>query len=78
MNGSNAVSISTVDTTSIMVPNLIVGAEYIFNVTAENNVGSSSIICGPILHIIGKTNIKIIIIMHTFRVTACTVFFLSL
>ena len=66
---SNAVSISSVDTTSIMVPNLVAGAEYIFNITAENNVGSSTIMCGPILHVIGKTKIKTIPCTQSFRVT---------
>ena len=50
----NTVSVSSVDSTSIVVPNLVTGAEYVFNVTAENSYGSSSIVCGPIPHLIGK------------------------
>ena len=57
-NGLNAVSIISVDTTSIVFPNLVTGTEYIFNVTAENSYGSSSITCGSTPHIIGKLNVK--------------------
>ena len=81
---SNAVSISGADTTSVMVPNLVASAEYMFNVTAGNSVGSSSIICGPILHVIGKTKtdsesklyfeftIKVVL-PHQFLVISCLV-----
>ena len=60
-NGSkqlNAVSNISVDTTLIMLPNLVTGAEYMFNVTAENSYGSSSITCGPTPHIIGEMKVK--------------------
>ena len=36
------------------VASFVTGAEYMFNVTAENSYGSSNIICGPIPHLIGK------------------------
>ena len=58
-NGSkqlNAVSNISVDTTSIMLPNLVTGAEYMF--TTENSYGSSSITCGPTPHIIGEMKVK--------------------
>jgi hypothetical protein len=53
----NTVSVMTrsIDSTSIVVPNLVTGAEYMFNITAENKYGSSSIVCGPTPHLIGKT-----------------------
>ena len=50
----NAILISNVDATSITVPNLAAGAEYVFNITAENRIGSSSILCGPTSHKIGE------------------------
>ena len=52
----NAVSNISVDTTSTMLPNLVIGAEYMFNVTGENSYGSSSITCGPTPHIIGDSD----------------------
>ena len=54
----NTVSISNVDTTSIVFQNFVTGVEYVFNITAENSYGSSSITCGPTPHIIGKMNVK--------------------
>ena len=53
----NDVSISSVNTTSVIVSKLIAGAEYTFNITVENNIGLSNIICGPTSHIIGEINI---------------------
>ena len=55
---NTVLSISNVDTTSVMIPNLVAGAEYMFIITAENSIGSSSITCGPTSHIIGKMKIK--------------------
>ena len=52
---SNAVSVSSVDTTSVEVAGLFAGFEYTFNITAENSNGSSSILCGPTLHVIGES-----------------------
>ena len=40
--------------TQINVPRLVAGRRYTFNITAENNVGSSYILCGPTLLNIGK------------------------
>ena len=54
----NTVSISNVDTTSIVFHNLVTGAEYVFNITVENSYGSSSFTCGLTPHIIGKMNVK--------------------
>ena len=36
----------SVDTTSVTIPDLKAGFEYIFNVTAVNSEGSSSTVCG--------------------------------
>ena len=52
----NTVSVNSVDSTSIVVPNLVTGAEYMFNIMAENSYGSSSVICGPTPHLIGKND----------------------
>ena len=43
------------NTTSIMVGTLMAGFRYTFNITAENSNGSSSILCGPTLHVIGES-----------------------
>ena len=53
-NNINDISVSNINTTSVIVSDLIAGAEYTFNITAENNIGSSSIICGPTSHVIGE------------------------
>ena len=65
---SNTVSISTVDATSITVPNLAAGAEYIFNITAENRIGLSSILCGPTFHKSGEIK-SIQTITHSYQMT---------
>ena len=54
----NPVPVSGVDTTSVEVDDLVAGFEYVFNTTAENSNGSSSILCGPIHHIVGKSEIS--------------------
>ena len=51
-NGSkqlNAVSNVSVDTTLMMLPNLVTGAEYMFNVTAETAMGHPASHVGPLL-----------------------------
>ena len=46
---------TNVNTTSIMVHNLVAGFEYTFNVTVvNNNIGSSSVLCGPTFLEIGE------------------------
>ena len=51
----NPVTISNIGATSVVVPNLEAGFEYVFDITAENSEGSMSILCGPILHLIGES-----------------------
>ena len=53
----NLVSFDDIDTStmSIEVPNLVAGFEYTFNITAVNSNGSSNILCGPVLHRVGKS-----------------------
>ena len=57
---TNPVSISGVDTTSVEVADLVAGFEYLFNTTAENSNGASSILCGPIHHIVGKSKLVVV------------------
>ena len=40
--------------TKVNVPRLVAGHRYTFNITAENDIGSSYILCGPILLSVGK------------------------
>ena len=54
----NPVSVSSVDTTSVEVADLVAGFKYLFNATAENSNGSSSILCGPIHHVVGESLIS--------------------
>ena len=42
------------DDVMVTVPDLVVGRQYIFTITAENMNGSSSTVCEPIDHIIGE------------------------
>jgi hypothetical protein len=48
------VSISSVDTTRITVPNLEAGFRYTFNVTSQNRVGSTSAFCGLVFNLPGS------------------------
>ena len=48
---STPIAVNQVDATSVEVPNLEVGFEYVFIITAMNAHGSSSIICGPTLYV---------------------------
>ena len=50
----NRVPISGIDTTSIEVSNLVTGFEYTFDITADNRIGSTSVLCGPTLHRVGE------------------------
>ena len=52
------VSISSVDTTRITVPNLEAGYRYNFNVTSQNTVGATSALCGLVIPASGKVYIR--------------------
>lgn len=45
--------LTEIDATSVKVYNLKLGSEYVFNISAQNNYGSTSIICGPSLYVTG-------------------------
>ena len=49
------VSISSVDITRIIVPNLEAGFRYTFNVTSQNRLGSTSTSCGLLIPIPGNS-----------------------
>ena len=40
---------------SINIPRLTAGTRYTFNITAVNDIGSSCVLCGPILLSIGES-----------------------
>ena len=42
------------DDVMVTVPDLVVGRQYTFTITAENMTGSSSTVCEPIDHMIGE------------------------
>ena len=42
------------DTTAVKVQDLKLGFEYVFNISARNNHGSTIILCGPILYVTGE------------------------
>ena len=48
------VNLQNINALSATISNLATGFRYSFNITAENSNGASSILCGPILHIIGQ------------------------
>ena len=48
------VTVPNVEATEVNVPNLVAGVMYTFNVTAENDIGSFDILCGPTFLTIGK------------------------
>ena len=39
---------------TLMVPNLIAGREYVFRVTASNDIGPASVDCLPVMHLVGE------------------------
>ena len=49
------VQVKTLNDTSVVVSGLMAGKLYTFNVTAANDIGSSSILCGPVGHTIGES-----------------------
>ena len=53
-NIASVVSVSCFDITSVMISDLVVGIEYTFDVTAENNYGSLNVQCGHTHHVIGE------------------------
>ena len=56
------VTVTATNVTSVVVPGLVAGFEYTFNLTAQNKNGSSSILCGPTLHRVGESKITILIL----------------
>ena len=48
------VPVQNVNVTSVEVRGLVAGFMYTFTVTAENSNGSSTVMCGSVLHAIGK------------------------
>ena len=48
------VPISGLDARSVNVSGLVAGFVYTFRITAENSNGSSSVLCTPTQHLIGK------------------------
>ena len=62
---------------SVEVPNLEAGFEYVFNVTARNNFGSSTVFCGPTLHVNGESAYHTNDNCNT-KVSACGNFLVSL
>ena len=55
IGASSRVVVSNVDASSVAVSNLEAGYGYVFNITAENGNGYSSILCGPTFHNTGKS-----------------------
>ena len=58
-DGSNNVNnleitLTETDATVVKVQDLKPGFEYVFNITANNNHGYSSILCGPVLYVTGE------------------------
>ena len=52
VGGPIVVSIDDTEATSFNVPRISTGVRYTFNITAENDIGASYIICGPhVLHV---------------------------
>ena len=48
------IDVPNIHATSVSVAGLTTGFKYTFNITTGNDYGTSSILCGPILHAIGK------------------------
>ena len=59
------VSISSVDTTRITVPNLEEGYRYTFNVTSQNIVGATSALCGVVIPTSGKVYIRKVMVIQS-------------
>ena len=51
------VPISGLDARSVNVSGLVAGFVYTFRITAENSNGSSSVLCTPTQHLIGKQHL---------------------
>ena len=48
------ITLAETDATSVNVSDLKPGFEYVFNITANNNHGYTSILCGPVLYVTGE------------------------
>ena len=48
------IMLTETNATAVKIPDLKLGFEYVFNISARNNHGSTSILCGPILYVEGK------------------------
>ena len=54
------IMLTETDATTVKVQDLKLGFEYVFNISARSNHGSTSILCGPILYVKGKyTNLSL-------------------
>ena len=49
------VEVRTLNDTSVVVSGLVAGRLYTFNVTAANDIGSSSSLCGPVRQTVGES-----------------------
>ena len=50
------ITVPNVEMTEVNVPSLVAGVMYTFNVTAENEMGFSYVLCGPTFLTIGKAS----------------------
>ena len=68
--------------TEVNVPRLVAGRRYTFNITAENDVGSSYILCGPTFLSIGKSSTHVLMqladSMSIYLVHVCQNYVISL
>ena len=48
------IMLTETNATAVKVQNLKVGFEYVFNISARNNHGSTNIFCGPVLYVTGE------------------------
>ena len=48
------ITLTETDATSVNVRHLKLGFEHVFNITAKNNHGYTSILCGPVLYVTGE------------------------
>ena len=53
-NSYVSVTVDSIEATSVGVPRLVAGIRYTFNITAENSIGSSHLMCGPYLLRVGN------------------------
>ena len=63
-NPIHVITFMNAQPTEINVPKLVAGRRYTFNITAENDVGSSYILCGPTFLSVGKLNLFLYMIVQ--------------